>query len=70
MPQRVSRQHAEYTRRFGHRSKIVVPVTTQNHLFGALTFVWTSIEHEFDHSDLQFAMELGRRAGLAVAETL
>ncbi len=61
-----SRQHEQYMRRFGYRSKIVVPVTAQNHLFGALTFVRTR-EGEFDESDLFFAIELGRRAGLAVA---
>lgn len=62
-----SRQHEQYMRRFGYRSKIVVPVTTQSRLFGALTFVRTSAEKEFDESDLFFAIELGRRAGLAVA---
>ena len=62
-----SRQHEQYMRRFGYRSKIVVPVTAQNHLFGALTFVRTSEDREFDNSDLLFAQELGRRAGLAVA---
>ncbi|HET9096878.1 MAG TPA: SpoIIE family protein phosphatase [Candidatus Baltobacteraceae bacterium] len=62
-----SRQHEQYMRRFGYRSKIVVPVTAQNHLFGALTFVRTSENNEFDHDDLAFALEIGRRAGLAVA---
>ena len=62
-----SRRHAEYMRRFGYRSKIVVPVTAQNALFGALTFVRTGAGCEFDEGDLLFAIELGRRAGLAVA---
>lgn len=62
-----SRQHEQYMRRFGYRSKIVVPVTGQSHLFGALTFVRTQADNEFDQSDLLFAIELGRRAGLAVA---
>jgi anti-sigma regulatory factor (Ser/Thr protein kinase) len=61
-----SRQHEQYMRRFGYRSKIVVPVTAQSRLFGALTFVRTRDE-EFDRSDLAFAIELGRRAGVAVA---
>lgn len=67
MKHAASRQHEQYMRRFGYRSKIVVPVTAQNHLFGALTFVRTSAGSEFDRSDLLFALELGRRAGLAVA---
>ncbi|MFN2448428.1 MAG: SpoIIE family protein phosphatase [Candidatus Baltobacteraceae bacterium] len=62
-----SRQHEQYMRRFAYRSKIVVPVTAQNQIFGALTFVRTGSEKEFDTADLSFAIELGRRAGLAVA---
>jgi serine phosphatase RsbU (regulator of sigma subunit)/anti-sigma regulatory factor (Ser/Thr protein kinase) len=62
-----SRQHEQYMRRFRYLSKIVVPVTAQNHLFGALTFVRTQGNQEFDQGDLLFALELGRRAGLAVA---
>lgn len=62
-----SRQHEQYMRRFAYRSKIVVPVTAQNKLFGALTFVRTGDSAEFDESDLLFAVELGRRAGQAVA---
>lgn len=62
-----SRQHEQYMRRFGYRSKIVVPVTAQTRLFGALTFVRTRADREFDRNDLAFAIELGRRAGLAVA---
>ncbi len=62
-----SRQHEQYMRRFGYRSKIVVPVVAQKHLFGALTFVRTGDHNEFDQADLLFALEVGRRAGLAVA---
>src|SRR5579872_3220178 len=62
-----SAQHERYMREFGYRSKIVVPVTAQNHIFGALTFVRTREDDYFDPNDLQFALELGRRAGLAIA---
>lgn len=62
-----SRQHEKYMREFGYRSKIVVPVTAQNHIFGVLTFVRTRENDHFDEADLTFAIELGRRAGLAVA---
>ena len=62
-----SRQHERYMRQFGYRSKIVVPVVSQNRIFGALTFVRTDADEEFDQADLQFAIELGRRAGVAVA---
>lgn len=62
-----SRQHEQYMRRFAYRSKIVVPVVAQEHIFGALTFVRTHASNEFDRADLLFAIELGRRAGLAIA---
>jgi serine phosphatase RsbU (regulator of sigma subunit)/anti-sigma regulatory factor (Ser/Thr protein kinase) len=62
-----SRQHEQYMRRLNYRSKIVVPVLAQSRIFGALTFVRTQEDNEFDLGDLAFAIELGRRAGLAVA---
>jgi len=62
-----SRQHEQYMRRLGYRSKIVVPVVAQERIFGALTFVRTKDHNEFDERDLAFAIELGRRAGSAVA---
>ena len=62
-----SRQHEQYMRRFHYRSKIVAPVIAHGHIFGAITFVRTDENNEFDRSDLLFAVELGRRAGLAVA---
>lgn len=62
-----SRHHERYMRALHYRSKIVVPVTTQNQIFGALTFVRTGDAECFDEGDLSFAIELGRRAGQAVA---
>ena len=61
-----SREHAAFMHRMGYRSKIVVPVIAHAHIFGALTFVRTGDE-PFDERDVQAAEELGRRAGLAVA---
>jgi serine phosphatase RsbU (regulator of sigma subunit)/anti-sigma regulatory factor (Ser/Thr protein kinase) len=62
-----SRQHEQWMRRFNYRSKIVVPVVAQDRIFGALTFVRTPASLEFEDRDLSFAIELGRRAGLAIA---
>ncbi len=67
MSHAASAQHERYMRELGYRSKIVVPVTAQEHIFGALTFVRTRADDEFDEGDLTFAIELGRRAGQAVA---
>jgi anti-sigma regulatory factor (Ser/Thr protein kinase) len=62
-----SHQHEHFMRRLGYSSKIIVPVAAHNRIFGALTFVRTHDARAFDRSDLSFANELGRRAGMAVA---
>ncbi len=62
-----SQEHERFMRKLDYRSKIVVPVVAQGRVFGALTFVRTGEGRSFDAGDLDFARELGRRAGLAVA---
>jgi serine phosphatase RsbU (regulator of sigma subunit)/anti-sigma regulatory factor (Ser/Thr protein kinase) len=62
-----SPQHAAFMHAMGYRSKIVVPVVSQSRIFGALTFVRTEGAEPFDESDVRAAEELGRRAGIAVA---
>lgn len=63
-----SREHERYMRQLRYRSKIVVPVSARNKIFGALTFVRTEDSAEsFVKDDLTLAVELGRRAGQAVA---
>jgi len=62
-----SLEHADFMRTMGYRSKIVVPVVAHERVFGALTFVRTAGAEPFDERDVQAAEELGRRAGLAVA---
>lgn len=63
----VSERHAEFMRRMGYSSKIVVPAASGNETFGALTFVLTAGERYFDCDDVDLAKELGRRAGAALA---
>ena len=62
-----SARHARFMQRLGYRSKIVVPVAAKGRLFGALTFVLCSGNRRFDGADVTLAEELGRRAGLAIA---
>lgn len=62
-----SDEHESFMRLMNYRSKIVVPVVAQGAVFGALTFVRTEESVPFDRADMQAAEELGRRAGLAVA---
>jgi len=59
--------HEAFMRLMGYRSKIVVPVVAEEAIFGALTFVRTDCTDPFEVGDLEAAQELGRRAGLAVA---
>ena len=63
----VSAKHEAFMRQMGYRSKIVVPVIAHGHIFGALTFVRSVSHIAFDEEDVSAAQELGRRAGLAVA---
>ena len=62
-----SAEHEAFMRRMKYRSKIVVPVLTHERVFGALTFVRTADAEPFAAADAEAAEELGRRAGLAVA---
>ncbi|HEX3550963.1 MAG TPA: SpoIIE family protein phosphatase [Candidatus Elarobacter sp.] len=62
-----SDEHERFMRQMKYRSKIVVPVVAHGEIFGALTFVRTDDAEPFDVADMQAAEELGRRAGLAVA---
>ncbi len=62
-----SDQHEAFMRLMLYRSKIVVPVIAHGDIFGALTFVRTAGSQPFEMGDMQAAQELGRRAGLAVA---
>lgn len=62
-----SARHAQFMRALGYRCKIVVPIVAEQRIFGALTFVVTSPERRFGRADLTLAEDLGRRAGLAIA---
>jgi serine phosphatase RsbU (regulator of sigma subunit)/anti-sigma regulatory factor (Ser/Thr protein kinase) len=62
-----SDEHEAFMRLMRYRSKIVVPVVAHGGIFGALTFVRTDDSEPFETTDMQAAEELGRRAGLAVA---
>ena len=62
-----SAEHEAFMRLMRYRSKIVVPVLAHAEVFGALTFVRTGDSEPFALADMQAAEELGRRAGLAVA---
>lgn len=59
-------QHLELVRNLGLRSYICVPLIARGRTLGAITFVTAESGRRYGDSDLQFAQELARRAGLAL----
>lgn len=65
-----SRQHADFMRRMKYRSMIIVPVRSQIWgITGALTLVRTDLSNKpYDEDAIAFAMDLGRRCGIAIGK--
>ena len=59
-------ERIEAFRRLGVGSTIVVPMSAGGRAVGALTFVTERDGRVFDRDDLELAVELARRAGLAI----
>jgi PAS domain S-box-containing protein len=57
--------HLELMRAVGFNSIMVVPIVGRGGILGTLTFV-SAHARRFDEDDLELAIELGRRAGVAV----
>jgi PAS domain S-box-containing protein len=60
-------RHLELLRAVGFASVMVVPISAHGETLGALTFVSSERGRSFGLDDLALAEELGRRAGMAVA---
>ena len=65
-----SKQHADFMRRMKYRSMIIVPVRSQIWgITGALTLVRTDLtEKPYDEDAIAFALDLGRRCGIAIGK--
>jgi len=63
----IDERHLELLRAVGFTSVMVVPVTAHGETLGTLTFVAAESGRSFGADDLSVAEELGRRAGMAVA---
>jgi PAS domain S-box-containing protein len=63
----VDEKHLELLRAVGFRAVMVVPIAAHGETLGVLTFVSAESGRTFDEEDLTLAEELGRRAGMAVA---
>jgi signal transduction histidine kinase len=59
-------RHLEMLRALGLESAMLVPLATSGRVFGVMTFVSSTTAHLFDDADLSFAMDLARRAALAI----
>ncbi len=62
----VDHEHLELLRAVGMRSAVVVPMTVRGSTIGALTMVNAESGRVFDESDVEFAAQVARRAGLLV----
>lgn len=58
--------HLELFRKIGMRSVIIAPMNIRGRTIGAISFVSAETQRSFDATDLHFAMELARRAAVAV----
>jgi PAS domain S-box-containing protein len=63
----IDERHLELLRAVGFRAVMVVPVSAHGETLGALTFVAAESHRSFGPEELALAEELGRRAGVAVA---
>ena len=63
-------KHAEFMLRMGYRSMIIVPVRSQIWgVAGALTLVRTDLSDKpYDQDAIKFALDLGRRCGIAIGK--
>ncbi|MDB5034465.1 MAG: domain S-box-containing protein [Chlorobi bacterium] len=61
-----SPEELEMLRRIGFSSVIIVPLQVRGERIGAITFVQSAAGKHFDAGDLELAIDLGRRASVAV----
>lgn len=59
-------EHPEFLRSLGARSYMCVPLRGRGRTIGAMSLVRALPARRFDNADLELAVELGQRAGMAV----
>lgn len=60
-------EHLEVLRKLDIKAAMIVPVAMRGKTIGALTFLSSDPDKQFDESDLDFARNLASRIGLAIA---
>jgi PAS domain S-box-containing protein len=63
-------EHLRIARELGLRSAMTVPLTARGRTLGALSLLSAELGRRYNEADLALAMEIGRRAGLAVDNAL
>lgn len=58
--------HLAMLRALGHASTVIVPLTSRGRTLGAVTLARSTARRAFSEGDLALAVELGRRAGVAI----
>ena len=58
--------HARLVRELNIQSLMIVPLTAGRRTFGAISFATTTGRRRYTEADVEFAMELARRAALAI----
>jgi PAS domain S-box-containing protein len=57
---------SDVVRQLGHGTAMVTPLMGRGNVLGAMTFVMTEPDREYDEDDIMLAEELGRRAAIAL----
>jgi signal transduction histidine kinase/putative methionine-R-sulfoxide reductase with GAF domain len=50
----------------GLRSAMIVPISARGRTLGAISFIWAESGRQYDEADLELAVDLARRVGIAV----
>jgi len=50
----------------GLRSVMIVPIAARGRTLGAISFCWAESDRRYDEADLEFALDLARRAAIAI----
>jgi signal transduction histidine kinase len=59
-------EHLAILRELGLRSAMLVPLRRGDDIFGVVSFVLAGLDRRYDDEDLEFALELARRASYAI----
>lgn len=62
----INKEHSDLISKIGIRSHLAVPLVSRGKIIGALNLLITTDRKHFDEEDLSLAMELSRRATIAI----